>query len=294
MTAPHPHADTARSAAFPPASIDRLAAHYPETVTTIDHQLVGHPLLDLPELVALATRLPSESVEYNQGALPIGIAPEDVPSPALSAIDTIRSIEENGSWLVLKWIEQDPAYRALLDTILDEIVPTVEPVTGAMLTRQGFIFISSPDAVTPFHFDPEHNILLQIRGNKTMTLFPAADENIASQQYHEAYHLGGHRNLAWKEVFAAQGNAVALHPGQAVHVPVKMPHWVKNGSAVSISLSVTWRSEWSYAEADARAFNHMLRQFRLSPKAPGRFPAQNRFKSVGWRVMRKLGLTGRG
>jgi hypothetical protein len=27
--------------------------------------------------------------------------------------------------------------------------------------------------VTPFHFDPEHNILLQIRGRKTMTIFPA-------------------------------------------------------------------------------------------------------------------------
>ena len=31
-----------------------------------------------------------------------------------------------------------------------------------MMKPQGFIFISSPDAVTPYHFDPEHNILLQL------------------------------------------------------------------------------------------------------------------------------------
>ena len=42
-----------------------------------------------------------------------------------------------------------------------------------MLTSQGFIFVSSPNSVTPYHFDPEHNILLQIRGSKVMTQFPA-------------------------------------------------------------------------------------------------------------------------
>ncbi|MEZ5892338.1 MAG: hypothetical protein R3C58_04235 [Parvularculaceae bacterium] len=34
-------------------------------------------------------------------------------------------------------------------------------------------FRLSPGAVTPFHMDPEHNILLQIAGEKTFTIYPA-------------------------------------------------------------------------------------------------------------------------
>jgi len=71
-----------------------------------------------------------------------------------------------------------------------------------------------------------------------------------------------------------------------------VPHFVKNGPEPSISLSITWRSDWSFAEADAHAFNKMLRGWGLSPKAPGRFPEQNKAKSLAWRVMRKARLVG--
>jgi hypothetical protein len=228
-------------------------------------------------------------VEYNPGALPIGIAPEDIPSPHLSIAETIRSIEENGSWMVLKRIEQHPAYAKLLAETLSEIEPMVRAKTGAMLGMEGFIFISSPGAVTPFHFDPEHNILLQIRGSKVMTVFPASDEAIVSPQAHEAFHLGQqHRNLAWSDEFASHGTGHSLTPGTAIYVPVKSPHWVQNGPEVSISLSVTWRSEWSYEEADARAMNHMLRKLALTPHSPNRWPRSNKPKSLVFRALRKL------
>jgi hypothetical protein len=268
-----------------------LARAYPETPVRIAHQLINHALLTLDSLVGLAARLPSHHVEYNPGNLPIGIAPEDVPHPRLSITDTIRSIEENGSWMVLKFIEFDPDYRHLLEAALTEVAPLTVHATGEMLTMQGFIFISSPDAVTPFHFDPEHNILLQVRGNKVMTTFPAGDEALVSPLAHETYHLGGHRNLAWDEAFAARGTSFAMAPGDAVYVPVKAPHWVKNGSDVSVSLSITWRSHWSYAESDARALNALLRKAGVTPDSPGRYPAQNRAKSFAWRVLRKAGLT---
>jgi hypothetical protein len=194
---------------------------------------------------------------------------------------------------VLKFIEADPDYRALLESVLAEIDPVTHAKTGAMLTLQGFIFVSSPGAVTPFHFDPEHNILLQIRGNKVMSIFPADDERLVSPVAHERFHLGGHRNLAWDDGFTPQGAPFAMAAGDAVYVPVKAPHWVKNGDQVSISLSVTWRSEWSYAESDARAFNAMIRKTGVNPASPARYPHQNRAKALAWRVLRKAGhLTG--
>ena len=273
--------------AFDPAALRAFSASYPEAPMLLNHQLADHPLLALDALVDLAGRIRPIDCEYNRGDLPVGIDPKDTPTNGLSAAETIRSIEECGSWMVLKFVEQDPIYRELLRETLGELEAAVRPSTGAMLKQEAFIFISSPDAVTPFHFDPEHNILLQIRGRKTMTVFPAADETLVPGEAHENFHNGGHRNLEWKDSFAEHGKRFSLEPGAALYVPVKAPHWVKNGAEVSVSFSVTWRSEWSFREEYARRMNALLRKAGLDPASPGRFPHQNRLKSLGYRVINK-------
>jgi quercetin dioxygenase-like cupin family protein len=269
----------------------RSLAFYPEQPGILTHRLVGHPMFELEALVQLAQRIRPIDVEYNRGDLPVGLDPAATPANGLSIAETIRSIEQCGSWMVLKFIEQDPVYRDLLHAVLAELEPVVRPVTGEMLKLEGFIFISSPDAVTPFHFDPEHNILLQLRGRKTMTVFPAGDESLASATSHEAFHNGGHRNLPWQDEFGAKGQPFELRPGQAIHVPVKAPHWVRNGPEPSISFSITWKSEWSYQEADARSLNRLLRRFGADPAPPRRFPEQNLAKSVAFRALNRARRT---
>lgn len=276
--------------AFPPAAHAALDRCYPDRPVHFDHGLTGHTLLTLDALAQLAEALPPDHVEYNRSDLPIGIAAEDVPANGLSIGDTIRTIADNRSWAVLKFIEQVPAYRALLTDLLAEIRPLVESRTGPMLTLQGFVFISSPGSVTPFHFDPEHNILLNLRGTKTMTVYPAGDTRFAAQTEHERYHTGGHRNLPWHDGFAGDGYVAPLGPGQAVMVPVMAPHFVKVDDEPAISLSITWRSEWSYREAEAHAANNWLRQRGLSPDMPPRWPDHARMKTIAWRAARKIGL----
>jgi hypothetical protein len=271
--------------AFP--DLSEFVALYPEQTGKLHHALTGHPMFELAELVALAGRMRPVDVEYNRGNLPVGVDPDADILNGLNIADTITSIEQNQSWMVLKFIEQDSAYRVLLDRLLDELLPVVRPVTGEMLKREGFIFISSPGSVTPFHFDPEHNILLQLRGEKAMTVFAADDDTIVADIEHERFHTGGHRNVPWRAELASKGQIFNLKPGDAIYVPVKSPHWVQNGPQVSISLSITWRSEWSYMEADARGMNAVLRGAGLDPAAPRRFPHRNLAKSVGYRAIRK-------
>ena len=274
---------------------EALAAAYPEQPVRLAHHLASHELLTLEALVELARRIRPVDAEYARGDVPVGLDPSDARPNGLSVEETIRQIEHCGSWMVLKFVEQDAVYRDLLSEILAGLEPVVAPATGAMLKREAFIFISSPGAVTPFHFDPEHNILLQIRGRKTMTVFPAGDEILAAGEAHEAFHDGGHRNLPWRDEFAALGRAFELRPGEAVYIPVKAPHWVRNGPEVSISLSVTWRSEWSYREQYAHRMNALLRKAGLQPAPPRRFPHQNHLKSLGYRAVDKARrLTGIG
>ena len=275
---------------FTPETLERIAALYPLQAGLLHHHLPDHPLLSLEALAQLGEGLPASEVEYNPGNVPIGIRPEDVPSNGLSIGETIRGIESNGSWAVLKNIENAEAYRVLLMDLLGELKPVVEPRTGAMLTPQGFIFISSPGSITPFHFDPEHNILLQLKGQKVMNVWPSGDERFAHRREHERYHTGGHRNLPWQDEFHEGAQQVPLGPGDAVLMPVMAPHFVANGDAPSISLSITWRSEWSYRESEAHAANAALRRVGLDPAMPPRWPSYAWVKTVGWRIARRLKL----
>jgi hypothetical protein len=275
--------------AFSPEARAAFAANYPEVPHKFTHLLGRHPLLELDALAALAESLPEASVEYNKADLPIGIDGKPQPS-GIPLGETIRRIEATGSWAALKNVEQNPAYAALLADLLAEIRPEIEARTGRMLKTQAFIFITSPNGVTPYHFDPEHNILLQIRGSKVMTQFPAGDSAYAPDEVHESYHTGGPRELKWRDELLTGGREFALQPGEALFVPVMAPHFVRTGPKPSVSLSITWRSEWSFAEADARAFNAVLRRAGIKPASTGRWPHRNRAKALGWRVVRKLGL----
>ena len=275
---------------FPTDSHAVFATHYPETAHILRHNLDRDARMTLEALAELSEQLPTKSIEYNRGDLPIGVNPDAVEANGLSIAETIRTVDSNHSWAVLKNIEQVPAYRALLMDLLSELQGDIERRTGPMLTPEGFVFVSSPNAVTPFHFDPEHNILLQLKGSKLFTQFPASDDRMVPAQEHERYFLGGHRNLSWQDEFVPMGREWSMAPGDALFVPVMAPHHVRVGPDPSISLSITWRSHWSYAEADAYAMNAVLRRLGMNPKRPGRFPVGNRAKALGWRILRRTGL----
>lgn len=275
---------------FDRAALAAFDSAYPDAPTRLAHNLAGHPLLARDVLADLAECMDEASVEYNLGNLPLGIRPEDMPVNGLSIGETVRTISENGSWCVLKNVERVPAYAELLDAALAQLEPYALSRTGAMLHREAFIFITSPNSVTPFHIDPEHNVLLQIEGNKMMVVFPVADEELVPAEKSENFHLGGHRNLEWQDRFGTKAMPVLLHPGEAVLMPVKAPHYVRNMDNISVSMSITWRSKRSVAESELHAFNAQLRKRGLPLVAVSTRPERQVFARLGYRLARKVGL----
>lgn len=294
MTRPFTPPDSIDSGAplacFDDAALAAIADAYPNGNATFRHHLADHPLLSLDALAALGEALGEAHVEYNRSDIGIGAGPDETPCNGLSIADTIRTIAANQSWAVLKNIEHVPAYRDLLHMLLAQLNRVVEPKTGPMLTMQGFIFVSSPNSVTPYHFDPEHNILLNLTGTKRMHAFPAGDVRFAPQQEHERYHAGGHRNLPWDDRFLPHAYIADLPPGTGVLMPVMAPHFVTVGSQPAISLSITWRSVWSYREAEAHAMNRWLRSRGFAPPMPPRWPRHAAVRSLAWRAARRLGV----
>lgn len=273
---------------FLPEAKDALAQAYPDRPARLTHDLTGHPLLAPEALIALAARMRPQDALCFRGDVPVGVEGGGAPKNGLTVAETVRGIERNKSWMVLKAIEQDPEYSALLDDLLREIGGIALPATGPKLRREAFVFVSSPGSITPFHFDPEHNILLQIAGEKEMTVFSQHDRELASCEAHEQFHATGKYTLAWQDSFAGRGTPFALTPGDALYVPVKAPHFVRNGDAPSISLSITWRSAWSFEEADAHSFNALLRRLKLAPQPPSAWPQRNRAKAAAWRIARRI------
>ncbi len=254
----------------------------------VKHNLAGHPLFDIGRLLQLARSLPPDRVEYNAGDMPIGIDPSLTPRTGLSPEETIRRIAECKSWMVLKNVERDPEFGALLNTCLSDVEAMGHADARLIDHREAFIFLSSPGAVTPYHMDPEWNFLLQIRGSKFMTVFPADDRTLLGEVELERFYSGAHRNLVYKDEYASRGRLFEMGPGDGVHVPVTAPHWVKVGPEVSVSFSITFQTRVSERRGIIYRVNHALRERGLSPPPVGSSPWRDALKYQGYRVMRRI------
>jgi hypothetical protein len=267
---------------------EEFKLHFPSQGFRIKHELVDTDLFQLPRLVELANDLPRTSIEHNLGDVEISQGTSDAQRNNLTVAETIQQIEKCASWMVLKNVEQDATYKKLLQRCLAEVEPFSSPIVGDMLKIEGFIFISSPNSITPFHFDPEHNFLLQIKGQKTMSLFDRDDRELLQESsIEDRYSESMTRNLPFDD--SSQHKAVehVLLPGDGLFVPQNAPHWVKNGNKTSISFSITFRSRESERLARLYALNGQLRKMGLKPSQVMRSPTKDLIKDTLFRVYRK-------
>ena len=243
---------------------DTFASAFGRRPVAVDHTLAEDPLLSLEAIAELADRFPGR-VERHSADLPM-VMPGGAPELELPPSEMVRGIEDNGCWMVFWYIDQDPAYKALLDRCLDEAESYLPSGAGRALQREAFLFLSAPNAVTPIHFDPEHNFLLQIRGHKDMNVCPFPSAEVERREL-DRYHDGDHRNL---RSLPSDGEVFGLDPGRGVYVPSFMPHWVQNGPRASVSLSITFRSRESLrADRVHRVNSLMRRRLHLHPMPAG-------------------------
>src|SRR5262252_9898876 len=134
------------------------------------HDLHLDDRLTLASVADLADRLPRRSVIADTAAQPLLVPQGGPPRGALSRPgDVIRDLDNANAWLTLLNIEDDPAYADLMNTMLDQLEQGMTPQQGKMCKRVGFVFVSSPNSVTPAHFDIEHSLLMQVSGAKRVS-----------------------------------------------------------------------------------------------------------------------------
>lgn len=252
-----------------------------QRICPLRHDFDRHPLMQIPELAKLAERLvPLEGCRFiTPGATQVSTFHHDPKDPrGLAVGEVFARIEEPGSWIALYNIERDPVYRKFLDEILESVRPLVDKEQPGAYMVQGFIFISAPPSVTPFHIDRENNFWLQVRGRKTLNAWDYRDREVVKAADVDKFILyGGSPALDPKHV--ARSVEADVGPGEGMYWPSTTPHmtrsdphWVKPGDGVAISIGIVFYTPHMRRRANIHACNFVLRRFGLEPRSPGDSP----------------------
>ncbi|HET9032642.1 MAG TPA: cupin-like domain-containing protein [Dokdonella sp.] len=250
----------------------------PWRIQPLRHRLIEHPLLQPDQLVALGARLEvdgrvrTHSNDAEAGT-PFNTAPRLHPNRR-SATDTLEHISEAKAWMSLLNVQTDDIYRKLVDAVLDEVRAGVDSVDPGMCYRGGWIFVTSPRTVTPFHYDKEHNFILQIRGRKTLHVWDHRDEVAASEASRDRFHARHERDLlVWNEALRERAQTFELEPGMGAYMPSTSPHMVENGDEPSITMSFTYYTDSTRRDSLLHRAHYRLSQLGLKPPPVARHAA---------------------
>jgi len=262
----------------------------PMRVMPVHHNLEHHPLLQLPALVEVAQRLDGVcTIRFHDDRAAVNTSFVNAPTsnPVAGRPDEIvRSIESAHAWLAILEVQHDPAYRALLDEVLENVRPVIERKDPHMTYFGADIFVASPGAVTPYHMDHNHGFILQVRGKKLLHVAEPLDREVVSERSLELFHGTGSRELVvYREEFDARANKFNLEPGLGGYMPSTAPHWVKNGDNVSITISFTFYTDGLRRRKLLHRGNHSLRRLGLKPSPVGQSPLKDGVKYAAFRAL---------
>jgi Cupin-like domain len=247
------------------------------------HRLSNHPAFSLDRLMELAAETQAKRpghLYYDAGVTELNQRWDKTPKPEFSALDAIRRIEHCGAWIVLKRADLNPEYGK----VLRECMAELQELTGVNLDRvmklqEVILFITSPRRITTYHIDRECSLLLQIRGEKQISIFDRNDRDVLNEEEIERFWSVDHNAPRYKPELQSHATVYRLSPGAGVHIPVNSPHWVQNGDNISVSLNVNFQYRDRF-RANVYRSNYLLRKMGLKPSPPGISPMRDKVKGV--------------
>jgi hypothetical protein len=253
------------------------------------HPLAGHPLFSIDALTKVAEEAAKrkDDVYVDAGDLTLADKWGTTPKPNMTIPEIIDRIETAGAWLVLKHVEANPAYKALLDEYEAFVREIAGPEGSRLLSNaEMLVFITSPRRKTPFHFDAEVNFLVQIQGSKDLWVCDPMDRSVTTEEELEQYYSVSITAGTYKPHAEKVARQFTLYPGDSVHIPTHAAHWVQNHDNVSISLSLNMELPRRYA--DAYRVNHHMRRLGLKPRPPGNSDLVDRSKATAISGVRRV------
>jgi len=243
---------------------------FPARSVGFAHDLYLDDRLTLAAVADLADRLPRRSVIADTAAQPLLVPQGGPPRGALERPgDVIRDLHDANAWLTLLMVEDDPGMAEIMNNHLDQLEAGMTAKNGKrakLRKRVAFVFVSSPNSVTPVHFDIEHSLLMQVSGSKTVSIGRWGSDADRRHEFNR-YWNGSHGRI---EDLPPEVATYPMTPGRAVYIPPGTPHWVHNGPEISLSVTLTYFTAATVRENRVENFNAYLRRRHMNPREPGR------------------------
>lgn len=267
-----------------------LREHFNRLPFEFNHGLAGHPLFEKDRLLELARHLPNSDVWFNDGNIDVNDKWSKIGRGAGTIENAIGNIEESGSWIILKKVNQDPYYRTLMEEALtnleDSLGKSIRPTLDKL---DAYIFMASPGGVTPLHIDAECTFLCQISGEKRVNVFDPMDREVLPHDEIERFHLGHLESATYRPEFKSRAHNFTIRSGAGVHLPIIAPHWVENYKNVSCSFSISFVDHADRKRARVYVANHYLRKvFNVGASDPGSNVLWDATREVGAKVVGKI------
>ncbi|AOS79353.1 MULTISPECIES: cupin-like domain-containing protein [Hydrogenophaga] len=258
------------------------------------HKLMGHPALSLESLCRVLPRLPPGQVMYATRRL----ATEDNFEKTFkqrpldrSVAETIETIRESDSYIMVNSPQVDESFADIYQDLIHDVQALMweRGVGDKAISPKLYLFIASPNSVTPFHIDRYSTFLMQFRGSKWVTVSDPWDERVVTSPDRENYVSYVSTQLPWTPEKDGVSTRYWFEPGQALHIPFVAGHHVHNGpDDVSISMSIIFNTPQTVDWRDALNFNQrarkVLRRVGLGPGPVGVNPERDATKAKLWRT----------
>jgi hypothetical protein len=237
------------------------------------HTLADSAEFELPQLIELAKATAEtrpKDLYYDVGDVAIGQRWETIARGSLPIDETIGRIETQGAWIVLWRAELHPRYSRLLEAVMSDILEmTGRDIERLIKKSEVILFITSPNRITTYHIDRECNFLMQVSGNKEISVFHPDDREVLPEAEIERFWTVDNNAPIYRENLQHRAEKFTLEPGSGIHLPVNAPHWLKNGDNISVTASFNFQFRDS-VRADLYRANYYLRKFGFNPRAPFR------------------------
>lgn len=249
------------------------------------HNMTNHPVLTLENISKILEELPEEKVMFSKGLNDLKVNFDnalDNDTKKLNLREMIETIRTSNCYIAARNLEMHDSFQELYKDIMDDIGVLLEHNKTGQRPQEPMVwlFIASPGAVTPFHFDRSSNFIFQIRGSKELAVFPPRVEEIISAQDTESYIDWSSQLPPWREELDQYAHKFNFKAGEAVHIPFVSGHYVKNGPEdVSITMSIFFHSKETKRWSEAMKFNNRLRRFGIKPSPVGKTPLIDTMKS---------------
>ena len=177
----------------------------------------------------------------------------------LSGADLLEVIRRGRLWLNLRAVNDHlPEYDALCREMFSDLEAKVPSLKT--WRRDCGLLISSPRARVFYHLDIPCVTLWQLRGTKTVYVYPTGQPFVQNEQLEAIVLRESEEEIDYDPAFEAACERFDLTPGTLANWPQTAPHRVDNGDSLNVSLSCEFQTLQSLVYANAIYTNGVLRR----------------------------------